>query len=379
MYLRLPLFAAVISCVLAAQPAVSPATPAEKKIGVAQIAIAKNPGFADAHADLALAMAMRARETSDNNWYSEGLKAVDRALAIDPASFAALRARTWILLGMHEFAKALTVATALNRRSADDVMVYGFLSDANTELGNYDEAEKATQWMLDLRPGNIPALTRAAHLRELFGDPDGAIELMQMAYQQLAASETENRAWILVQMSHLCLSKGKIADAERLANQALATFPDYHYALGQLAKVRRAQKRYTEAAALERKRFAAAPHPENQFMLAQALDLAGEKDEAEKAFTAFERGARAEMNRADNSNHELVFFYADHARKPQEALAVARLELERRQDVHTLEAYAWALHVSGNDAEARKQMDRALASGIHDPEFDRHSAEIAPR
>jgi len=36
--------------------------------------------------------------------------------------------------------------------------------------GRYDDAERSAQWMLDLRPGNIPALTRAAYLRELFGD-----------------------------------------------------------------------------------------------------------------------------------------------------------------------------------------------------------------
>ena len=61
-------------------------------------------------------------------------------------------------------------------------MVYGMLTDANIELGKYAEAEKSAQWMLDLRPGNIPALTRAAYLRELFGDIEGALELMQQAF-----------------------------------------------------------------------------------------------------------------------------------------------------------------------------------------------------
>jgi tetratricopeptide (TPR) repeat protein len=352
-------------------------TPAERRVVAAKAAIAKNPAYADAHADLAFALAMRARETSSTAFYDEAQKAIEQALAIDGKNFAALKARTWVLLGKHEFAKALAEADRLNLLSGDDPMVYGFLSDANTELGNYEAAEKATQWMLDLRPGNVGALTRAAHLRELFGDPEGAIELMQMALQQLAASETENRAWLLVQMAHLCLSQGKVQDAERLANHAIDTFPGYHYALGQLAKVRRAQKRYAEAAVLERRRFEAAPHPENRFGLAQSLDLAGQKAQARKEFAEFERTARAEMNVADNANHELIYYYADHARKPQEALKVARLEMARRQDVHTLHAYAWALHASGNHKGAKEQMDRALAVGIRDPEFVRHAARIA--
>ena len=43
-------------------------------------------------------------------------------------------------------------------------MVYGLLTDANIELGNYSDAETSAQWMLNLRPGNVPALTRAAHI-----------------------------------------------------------------------------------------------------------------------------------------------------------------------------------------------------------------------
>ena len=70
--------------------------------------------------------------------------------------------RVWLLLGKHEFAAALEAAKELNRKLPDDVMLYGFLTDANVELGNYKEAETAAQWMLDLKPGNMPGLTHAA-------------------------------------------------------------------------------------------------------------------------------------------------------------------------------------------------------------------------
>jgi hypothetical protein len=35
--------------------------------------------------------------------------------------------------------------------------------------------EKSPQWMLNPRPRNIPALTRAAHVRDLFSDPEGPL------------------------------------------------------------------------------------------------------------------------------------------------------------------------------------------------------------
>ena len=64
------------------------------------------------------------------------------------------------MLGRHEFTAALEAAKKLSQKMPDDVMLHGFLTDANVELGNYKEAEVAAQWMLDLKPGNTPGLTR---------------------------------------------------------------------------------------------------------------------------------------------------------------------------------------------------------------------------
>jgi len=249
--------------------------------------------------------------------------------------------------------------------------------DANAELGNYKDAETAAQWMLNLRPGNLPGLTRAAYLRELFGDVDGALELMNMAYQSTPPTENEDGAWILTQMAHLRLSEGNTADAEALLQQALQKFPGYHYALGNLAKVRTMQHRYTDAIELLRKRYDAATHAENLYDLAEALDLAGRSSEARKAFADFEIKSLAESVRADNSNRELIFYYADYAHEPAKALEVAQKEFARRHDVYTLDAYAWALHVNGHNSDARKQIETALSVGIRDAKMLRHAGEIA--
>ena len=274
--------------------------------------------------------------------------------------------RVWLLLGKHEFAAALEAATELNRKLPDDVMLYGFLTDANVELGNYKDAETAAQWMLDLKPGNMPGLTRAAYLRELFGDIDGSMDLMNMAYQSTPPSEVEDAAWIVTQMAHLDLSIGKIEEAEKLSQQALTMFPGYHYALGNLAKVRIQQKRYDEAVELLRQRYQAAPHAENLFDLARALQWAGRKEEAQKAFAEFEQKSLLETNRADNSNHELVFYYADYANQPAKALEVAQREFTRRHDVFTMDCYAWALHLNNRNREALNQITAALAVGVRD-------------
>jgi tetratricopeptide (TPR) repeat protein len=353
------------------------ATPAETAIEKAQAEVAKHPDHAAYYNVLAMAYARRAREISDVQYYAKAEETLKRSFALAPDNYDGLKTQAWLELGRHEFAKALETATKLNLKVPDDVIVYGYLADANTELGNYKEAVAAAQWMLDLRAGNIPGLTRAGYQRELHGNIPGALELMQMAYGSTPSAETEDRAWLLTQMAHLSFIAGDRSKAEGYANGALAIFPDYHYALGTLAQVRIAQKRYDDAVTLLRKRYAGAPHAENLFALAEALELAGHTEEASKAFAEFERKSLAETNIADNSNHELIAYYVDDAHQPKKALEVAQREIARRRDVFTLDCYAWALAANGEYAAANAQIQKALQVGVKDPKILAHASFIA--
>ncbi len=352
-------------------------TPAELSIRKAQAQIAKRPSHYAYYNSLAMAYARRARETSDVSYYGKAEETLQKSFQLSPDNFGALKAQTWLLLGRHEFAKALEVATRLNQKTPDDITVYGYLVDANAELGNYDAAVKAAQWMLDLRPGNVAGLTRAAYLRELHGDISGAIDLMQSAYDSAPFQEAEDRAWLLTQLAHLHLLAGDLQGAETYANGALALFPNYHYALGALAQVRVAQKRYDQAVSLFEKRYSAAPHAENLYALAEALELSGRKEDAARDFEHFEQQGLKESAHADNANHELIAYYIDHAAQPQKALAIATMELARRHDEFTLDAYAWALRACGEYGRSAEIMQRVLALHPKDPKILRHAAAIA--
>jgi tetratricopeptide (TPR) repeat protein len=355
----------------------SPApTPAEVSIQKAQAQIAQKPDHVPYYNALAMAYARRARETSDVAFYQKGEETVAKALAISPDDFEAQKVRVWLLLGRHEFQKALDAATPLNKRVPDDVTVYGYIADANTELGNYPAAVNAIQWMLRIKPGNIAGLTRAAYQRELHGDITGAMELMQMAYDATSYQEFEDRAWLLTQMSHLELLDGDLKRAEMFAGGALGLFPSYHYALAALAQVRLAQNRNDDAVALLEQRYKVAPHAENLFSLAEALKRAGRENEAKHAFAEFETQSLKESNIGDNSNHELMAYYVDDAAQPTKALAIAEKELQRRRDILTIDCYAWALAASGDYAKANAEMQKVLAVGTKDPKIREHARVI---
>ena len=352
-------------------------TPAENVIAAAQRALEADPDNALRHNDLALGYARRARETADMDDYEKAHQELDRSLDIEPDNYGARRLRVWTLLGQHRFAEALDQAKALNEIYPDDVLIYGFLADAQIELGRYEEATDLVQWMLDLRPGNVPGLTRAAYVRELHGWYEGAIDFMQKAYDRTRYNEREDRAWIQTQLAHLEQLRGDREAADKHASLALSLFPDYHYALAELGRIRLAQNRVEEAAEAFRQRYEAAPHPENLFELGRALEKVGRHGEAKQAYAEFERSGRAEMHSWDNCNRDLIDYYADIADKPQEALKIAEAEMERRQDLFTRAAYAWALYKVGRTAEAHKEMERALSTGYKEDKLLQRAQEIA--
>ena len=297
------------------------------------------PALAGSAIDDAFALARKARDTADGTYYTRAEQLVAPLLGENPEHFEALKVRTWTLLGRHRFQEALELARKLNQRMPDDLQVYGFIVDACMELGLYKEAEHAAQWMLDLRPGNAAALTRAAYLREIFGDLDGALDFMRQSFARTRPEETGDRAWLLTHIAHLLIEKRDYANAEKMLNEALRLYPNYHYALASLAKAKAAQGEHTAAAALYRKRYEAAPHPENLFDLGTALSAAGELEAAKKVFAEFEAAARAEMDGPDNANRELALYYTDYARNYTEALRIIQREVAIRRDVHTMSVY----------------------------------------
>ena len=348
-------------------------TPAQLEIESMSAVVQRNPEDAGALSRLAMAYSRRARETADPQFYAQAMDTIGQALEISPDNYEALRAKTWTLLGQHEFAQAAELAEELNQRAPDDVMIYGFLTDAYVELGRYDKALESAQWMLDIRPGTVPGLTRAAYIRELYGFIDGAIELMQQAFDRSPYNEKEDLAWIQVHLAHLQRLKGDFDTAEAHIDQALTLFPDYHYALAERGRLRMAQGRYEDAATAFEARYKLAAHPENLFDWAEALKMAGQDAKADELFPRFEQAAVRESDSWDNANRELINYYVDYANRPLDALKVATRDFGRRQDVFTRASYAWALFHTGQQEEARSQLKQALQLGVIDPRIARYA------
>ena len=128
---------------------------------------------------IGLAVCRQGAGTFDAGYYK---LAEQCALAIaesEPQSDAALLLRGHVLDSLHRFHEAETLARQLVARRGQG-FDYGLLGDALMEQGRLTEAVAAYQHMMSLRP-DLHAYARAAHVRWLTGDLDGAIEAMGLA------------------------------------------------------------------------------------------------------------------------------------------------------------------------------------------------------
>jgi tetratricopeptide (TPR) repeat protein len=351
-------------------------SPAELRIAGAQKVLEKQPSRYQADNDLALAFIRRARETGDNSYYEQARQAIASSLRIEPENFEAEQAQVDLLLAEHNYRPALEQARALNHRMPDAVLVWGYMAEAEAALGDYKQAEEDAQWMMNLRPGNLPAYLTGADLRQDWGDIDGAEEYFSKALQQTPPFETEETAWILTRMARLLRQSGRLDTAEALLQKALRTFPEYYFSLDEFAELRVAQQRYPEAVELMEKRNQCFPSPSSELLEARVYERAGRQADAAKLFAEFEREAREQIGLPNNDNLELINYYAESAHKPQEAVRIARLEIENRHDGWTLDAYAWALYANGQFAEAGQQIEKALAIGTRDAAIYYHAGVI---
>src|SRR4030095_11786974 len=87
---------------------------AQQKVAQAQTQIGKDPKRYQAYNQLAMALARRARETSDVSFYSKADAALTKSFEISPGNLEGQKVQAWILLGKHEFARAAELARQLN-------------------------------------------------------------------------------------------------------------------------------------------------------------------------------------------------------------------------------------------------------------------------
>jgi len=299
----------------------------------------------------------------------EAQMAVSAALRQAPDNYLAQRSEVAVLLARRADHAALARISALNRRFPDDVDTYALLIDASLSLGRYAEAERDTQRLLDLRPDNVPGLIRAARLRELYGDWQGAIDLINASLNRSTEDEREPRAHLYTQLARLHFGAGHEEVSRQALEAALAALPDYPPALMEGVRAARLRGAHAQALHMARHLYRVSPGEGELLVLARATAAAGAALQAAPMFRDFASRAHAIAARDENANLALSSYYAYEGRDVARAVSFAASARAQRADVDTLLTYATALHRAQRDSEARDVIAALGRLGYRDADF----------
>ncbi len=318
---------------------------------------------------LGWAFVEKARNSFDPGYYKLAEQTVGCLLLKQPDHANALMLQSHILQNLHRFKEAEVIARQVIARRGS-WFEYAVLGDALMEQGRLDEAAQAYQQMIDQRPGP-QAYSRAAHLRWLYGDLDGAIELMLLAVRAHGSRVSESAAWSQVRLAMYVFQSGQLQTAEQLIRKTLLTHQNYAPALLALGRLMLAQGDQEQAVQLLTKAEQINPLPEYQWLLIEALRNNGQTQQALAVETRLERTAIAEDQRT------YALYLASLAGDVELAEQLAQNELTIRQDVFTKDALAWSLFAAQQFPEALELIEQALSEGTQDARLFYHAALIA--
>jgi tetratricopeptide (TPR) repeat protein len=349
-------------------------SPADVRIQKAEAMIKRSGMKPDGYNLLAAAYMQKARETGDHGFNAKAEAALTRSLEIEAGNYDALKLKAKVLLSNHRFSEALEVSGQAQAQRQDDHDVYGAITDANVELGNYGEAVKAAQTMVDLRP-DTAAYSRIAYLRSLHGDAKGAVQAMMVSVKAASPSDPEALAWCHVQLGNELMNVGKADEAEKEYDHALLIFPNHHAALEAKASARVRASDFNTAIEIYNRAQAKAPSADPALALGDLYTYLGRSAEASKQYELFE-SLEAENVRIENSSRHLVSYWLDHNKNLAEALTRAQQERTQRKDIFTCDMLAWALYRNGRMQEAKTAIDEALRLGTQNARISYHAGMI---
>lgn len=322
-----------------------------------------------------------ARITGEHgHYYPAALKVLDHVLASEEISkdltFRTLSHKANVLLSLHQFDQALSIAKKAVAINPYNAPIYGILTDAYVELGQYEEAVKMTDNMISIRP-DLRSYSRVSYLREIHGDIDGAIQSMQMAIQAGFPGH-EQTAWARLTLGELYTRYGKEEAAQNQFLSALQERPNYPFAIAALAQFDLDKKNY--AAAEEQLQKAIAIVPEIGFY-EQLATLYKETDQIEKYKKIVEAMfpmLEDDVANGHQMNMEYAALYLDLFEDHKKALDYALIEFESRPqniDVNRLLAKIYA--AAGVEAKVKVHLDIASSTNSRHPDLKKLRAQLA--
>lgn len=346
----------------------------DHQVAQAQELLRSRPDSVVGMNQLAQAYLQKVREVGDPSYYPKVESLLTAAISTDPANFDSTTLMGVLLLSRHRFRDALEWGNKAHGLNPANAAPLGVITDANVELGAYDEATAAVLNMVHTRP-DLSSYSRVSYVQELHGNIDGAIQSMRDAVTA-GGPYPENTAYVQVLLGNLYFNRGRLEDAETQYRQILEQYPDYVHALASRAAVRAAQAKFPEAIQLYKRAIDIYPLPQYVIALGDVYAASGDSAGAAKTYDLAAAEQQLYTANGVDLDQELALFDADHTRNLPDALAAARRAIQDRPSVTSADVLSWTLFQSGDYQAALVAARQAHRIGTLDALFFFHTGMI---
>jgi hypothetical protein len=322
---------------------------------------------------------LKGRMTGDITQFLAAQKAYQTSTTIAPNSSAGHAGDARELATLHDFNGALQEATKTLDINSNALGALGVVFDSSIELGHIPDAQLA---LTDLhRLIDSPSVAvRQARLDFIEGKTATSVQDAEgAAADDTAAGDLPTTtAFYDYTAAEYELLAGNLDAAQTDYQASLALLPGYPLSIFGEGRIAFARGDLPNAIAYLQTATAALPRPDMLAFLGDLYTLDGEQTKATDQYATVD--FIASMTSSSGAGHvydrEYSLFLSDHDRNVAQALTLASDELALRQDIYGYDAYAWALHANGRDAEALDAINKALALGTADAKLYLHAGLI---
>ncbi len=333
-------------------------------------AISGNP---EGQLNIALIFMQEARITGEHgHYYPAALQLldelVDQEINNADLQFRAMAAKAAVLLSQHEFASALQTGLEAVTINPYNAQIYGVLTDAYVEMGNYHKAIEMADKMVAVRP-DLRSYARISYLREIHGLYEEAIEAMEMAVEA-GYPGLEETSWAQLELGNL-YSRYGYADKAKVQYEAILKYrPDYPFAIAAKAQLAFEEKDYQTAEELLKEACSIIPEVGFYEQLAHVYAQTNRTVEKEAILKDIMIMLQEDVESGHNMNLEYANLYIELKTDYKAALQFANRAYEARpNNIDTNRMLARIYAEQGNMQKAKEHLQKATITGSKHPEL----------
>lgn len=283
-----------------------------------------------------------------------------------------------VYLTLHRFHEAIAITRHIESFDVGDTAMYPRDASLAMEVGDYARAERMLAAVPESKRDDGWSVVQSRYL-ELTGRLAEARALLAKtsAYQNSNFdAPAQQRAWYFFRQGEMAFEAGDNDAALEFERQAVTVFPNYADALRALARIECSTHDWKQCLVDATASANIVPYPETLGYKADAQralgDAAGADQTNDLIYAVGKLGDKQHI-----TDRLLAIYYADHKQHPHDAYAIAKNELNARDDIFTEDTLAWAAAMDGRWDEARTHIGAATRYHTENSLIAYHAAVIA--